>query len=277
MKTTWKTWAAAMMAVVGMIPLGCGSVVEIAAQPPGCPAAKPTSSSPCSEAASGCTYAEGPCTVELSCDPAIGAWQSATKSCSPVAKDCWSAQDGDVCAVVGDGCGESSGPCGGGFFNSCGEDHLWHSFASGGTGGGEDCCPLTGECPADQPSEGEPCDPCYGAPSCSYPSTCGGDYATCGQDGVWHISIGGCPPPPPPDLCTSLGTKGACEMDASCRWLTPGCGDTPVLSPGCFTINDCGPGTCGATELCQTFSYNPCFEKKCDACSAPASLCVWGF
>ena len=93
MKTTWKTWAAAMMAVVGMIPLGCTSSVVGGGgggggggQPPDCPAAAPATGSACSAAASGCSYAAGPCTVEMSCDLEVGAWQSQTTSCTPIYK-----------------------------------------------------------------------------------------------------------------------------------------------------------------------------------------------
>jgi hypothetical protein len=273
MKTTWKTWAAAMMAVVGMIPLGCtGSVVEIGAQPPGCPSTEPKAGSSCSVTASGCTYAEGPCKVELSCDAESGAWQSQTTSCAPMAKECWSAQEGDVCAVVGDGCGESPGPCALGFFNTCGPDHLWHSSS-----GGDTCCSLDGPCPASEPADGSPCDPCSGPPSCNYPGTCGGDVAICGSEGQWHIGIGECPPPPPPDYCTSNNTQSACETDPECRWLTPGCGpETPLWSAGCFTKTDCAPDSCDPSQICQTFSYDPCFEKGCDACGADAHICVGG-
>lgn len=274
MKTTWKIWAAAMMAVVGMLPLGCnGSVVESGSQPPGCPAAAPPAGAACSVTASGCTYAEDPCIVELSCDTNVGAWQSQTISCSPAAKPCWEAAENDVCAVSGEVCGDAVWTCEPVMVIACGEEHRWHFVIQGG---GEDCCPLTGACPASPPSEGSPCDPCFGPPSCGYPGTCGGDYASCGPEGIWHVSIGDCPPPPPPDYCASLGTQGACATDPSCRWLTPGCGDIPLAAPGCFTIDDCAPGSCGPSESCQTFSYNPCFEKKCDACSAPVSLCVGG-
>lgn len=264
------------MAVVGMIPLGCtGSVVEIGSQPPGCPSAEPKAGDACSVKASGCKYTEGPCAVAMSCDPESGAWQSQTTSCSPVAKDCFSGQEGDVCAVIGETCGESPGPCDGGYFNTCGPDHHWHpSVAGGGTGGGGGCCDPGGACPPMLPTDGQPCSPCPVTETCSYPGPCGGDIATCSPQGTWQVGIGVCPPPPPPDYCLTLGNQSSCESDPSCRWLTPGCGDVPIAAPGCFTINDCGPGTCGPSEICQKFTYNPCFNKGCDACGAPAQLCV---
>ena len=276
MKTTWKTWAAAAMTAVAMIPLGCsGSVVAIGAQPAGCPAAAPAMGSACSAAASGCTYAAGPCTVELSCDPSVGAWQSQTTSCAPMAKECLAAQEGDVCALVGDSCSPEG--CGDGdYVATCGDDHHWHLAAA--SSNGEDCCPHSAACPASLPAEGDPCDPCVGAPSCGYPSTCGqNNTAICQPEGVWHLFVfGDCPPPPPPDYCTSNSTQSACETDPACRWLTPGCGETPIWGPGCFTKIDCGPGTCDQSQICQTFSYDPCLGKGCDACGAPASLCIGG-
>lgn len=275
MKTTWKTWAAAMIAAVTMFPLGCGSVVEVGGQPSSCPASPPKAGSPCDPSAAGCNYTVGPCAVALSCNPEIGAWQSLTTSCLPAAKECWSAQDGDVCANVGETCGESSGPCAPSFYNTCGEDHHW--FSSGSTtGGGDDCCPLNGTCPATMPHEGDDCDACYGPPACSYPSTCGGDYASCGPDAKWHIAYGDCPPPPPPDFCGSQSTQGACEMDAGCRWMTPGCGENPPWVAGCFQNTDCTPGDCAPGGSCQMVTYNPCLDKNCDACGAPAYLCIGG-
>ena len=97
MKTAWMAWAAVMAAA--MIPPGCSSV-EIDPQPAGCPTAAPKAGETCSVAAAGCAYTAGPCDVELSCKAANDVWTSATKSCLPAAKECWSAQEGDVCAIV---------------------------------------------------------------------------------------------------------------------------------------------------------------------------------
>jgi hypothetical protein len=273
MKTTWKTWAAVMMAAVGMLPLGCsGSVVGGPAQPNGCPATAPTAVSECNVAPAECSYASGPCTVKLRCDLDLGAWQLQSTTCTPMATDCLSAQEGDSCEVVGDSCATNG--CDGDHSATCGDDHHWHLAAISSTG--DNCCFHDGACPIVLPNDGETCDLCHGATACAYPSACGEDHAFCGDDGKWHVPIGECPPPPPPDFCTSNVDQGACEMDASCRWLTPGCGDIPLWAPGCFTISDCGPGNCGPSQICQTFSYNPCFNKGCDACGAPASLCVGG-
>src|SRR4051794_2145591 len=107
--TTIRTkWAAAMMAIAGLIPLGCGSGAVSDPQPPGCPTAAPKPGDACSAATTGCSYQEGPCEVGYSCSGPKGTWQvSGTTTCSPTAKECWSAQEGDVCALVGDACGES--------------------------------------------------------------------------------------------------------------------------------------------------------------------------
>jgi len=269
MKATWKIWAAAVMAVVGMIPVGCGGSVIIGGQDPECPATAPKAGEACSVAASGCAYQEGPCKDTLSCDAVTGAWQSTALTCAPMAKDCWSASDGDVCAVVGESCGEGSSPCSY-FSNTCGEDHFWHSLS---TGGGEDCCSYGGVCPAVQPQEGDYCDPCNTQLTCDYPGTCGGAFASCGPDGLWHIAISDCPPPPT-DYCNVNGNQSACETDPGCRWLTPGCDPTGVSITGCFTTDECTSTSCAPGLMCQSVVYNPCFGKNCDACGAHTTVCL---
>lgn len=173
MKTTWMAWAAAVMTAAAMFPLGCSSV-EVAPQPEGCPAAAPNAGDSCSVAVAGCSYAVGPCAVELSCKAAGGAWTSKTTSCMPAAKNCWQAQEGDSCADVNDSCGEADGPCGSGFVTTCGADHLWHVES------------ITGECPPPQPDE------CQSNPSqtaCEATAGCRWLTPGCGES---EVKVTGC-------------------------------------------------------------------------------------
>jgi hypothetical protein len=221
MKITWKTWA--VVAMAGMIPLGCDSLVD------------------------------------------------AFTPDAPAPKDCKSASEGDSCAVVGDGCSEGDLGCGATFVN-CGQDHLWHISTEGG-----EFCPEKGSCPSAQPTEGGFCDPGSTRPWCPYLGPCGNTIATCEGVGSWHLE-GGCPPPPPPlpppSPCPMNSAQAPCETDPDCRWLTPGCGPSPLSAAGCFPIAPCDPAGCQPGMTCQTMSFNPCFEKACGACNDYAYVCA---
>jgi hypothetical protein len=270
MKTTWKIWAAALMTMLGVIPVGCGGSVIVDGQDPACPAAAPKVGAACDVAVSGCVYTGGPCKETLSCGGKSGAWQSTAVTCSPTAKACSAAADGDVCAVVGESCGEGPSACSY-FTNTCGADHLWHTLSASPN----DCCaPGSGVCPTAPPQEGAFCDACNGATNCNYPGTCGGVYASCAPEGVWHLAIGDCPPPPPLDYCMNYGSQTGCETDPGCRWLTPGCNPTGLTLTGCFSAVECTGASCGPGSGCQQVSYNPCFGKNCDACGADTLVCI---
>jgi hypothetical protein len=76
--------------------------------------------------------------------------------------------------------------------------------------------------------------------------------------------------------CSTLTSESTCNTDAGCRWLTPGC-DMPALPmAGCFAVADCtGDMECTtAGDTCQQLSYNPCYNQACNACGAPASVCL---
>ena len=266
----WTTVAAAVLAMAGTISVGCKGSVEVNSQDPNCPAAMPKIGDTCAQAATGCTYEDGPCSLIFRCEGAAQAWQAQDASCTPEAVDCWVAQEGDTCAFPGDGCGEDSGFCGGSFFHECGEDHRWHSFSSGGGGG---CCPMVGPCPLAVPKNGDSCDPCFGPAWCTYENACGGAYATCGAEGSWQVAIDDCPPPPS-DSCAIHGAEADCKSDPACRWLVPGCGDPKLPQAGCFPSLDCAPDGCAAGLSCQKAVIDPCYGKACNTCSADALLCL---
>jgi hypothetical protein len=259
------------MAMAGAI-AGCSGSVEIS-QDPTCPSAKPNPGETCALAAGSCSYPDGPCTMTFTCPAQGQPWQVKQSTCTPEPITCWAAKEGDVCAIPGDGCGENDGPCGSGFFMQCGADHHWHGGAVGGGSGGPggNCCEGSGVCPAAIPNDGDACDPCLTGSTCNYGGGCGNTTAAC--NGVWKVDLGECPPPPPPDACEQHTTDSACDADASCRWLAPGCGMSPIPAAGCFSATNCA-GACAPGYACQTVSYNPCYGKKCDACGAEASVCM---
>lgn len=253
---------------------GCNTSVVVDSN---CPADAPAAGAPCTAGAS-CEYQDGPCQTTFTCDAQEKAWKAEDTTCVPAAVDCWTASDGDVCAVPGDSCGEGAGPCGGGFENTCGDDHRWHASDYGYGDCCDDSCwnECSGweACPATAPAEGEGCYPyCPGTTSCSYPTTCGSMVATCGDDYAWHLIVPDCPPPPV-DPCTQQGTESAC-VDAGCRWLVPGCGTPPLPEAGCYAPNDCVPGDCADPySTCQQVVVDPCWNKGCDACSTTAFVCL---
>jgi len=266
-RTWWTAVVAAVVAVVGTIAVGCSGSVDVV-QDPSCPAKLPTGGDACAAPATTCAYQDGPCSLTFRCAAADQPWQVEDTACMPAAVDCWQASEGDICAVPGDGCGEGE-PCGGGFFNQCGDDHRWHTNSTGGDG----CCP-TDACPVSLPKEGDPCDACFGPPSCSYPDMCGGSAsATCDPSGTWHLSISDCPPPPA-DGCAIHGTEAECGTDPACRWLVPGCGDPALPQAGCFASTDCTADSCGPGLTCQKVVFDPCYMKGCNACSADAAVCL---
>ncbi|APR82259.1 Hypothetical protein A7982_07608 [Minicystis rosea] len=262
--------AAVMVVAAGMMTAaGCNTSIEVGT---GCPGAVPERDAACSNSGDACAYQDGPCAMTFTCDATAHTWQIQSSVCQPAAVDCWAASEGDVCANPGESCGEG-GECGGGFFNDCGDDHLWHtSYADGG-----DCCWEENTCSGQAPYEGQPCIACDPV-TCEYPSDCSLSVlsATCGPDGVWHLSVeDDCPPPPPFD-CANLDTQEACISQSGCRWLVPGCGEPALPEAGCFASTDCTPSddACGPGESCQEVVFNPCWDSNCDACGAPAHVCL---
>ncbi len=81
---------------------------------------------------------------------------------------------------------------------------------------------------------------------------------------------------PPPAGCSQHTMASDCTQDAACRWLVQGCEyPSPQLALGCFPAADCASNAdCGGGTICTMVSYDPCWEKKCDACSALADVCV---
>lgn len=132
------------------------------------------------------------------------------------------------------------------------------------------------ECPTDIPALGGPCNWMWQAGfGCSYTVDNG-----CGMQNV-SVSCNGTTmtaeyTAPTCGQCSTLTTEGACNTDAACRWLTPGCGMPALPAAGCFPIADCAMDSDCTTagQTCQEMSYNPCYNKACDACGGTAKVCL---
>lgn len=132
------------------------------------------------------------------------------------------------------------------------------------------------ECPPDLPAQGAAC-------NWFWQSGFGCSYTVDTGCGMQSISVS-CNPDtvtveyaaPTCGQCSTLTTESMCSTDAGCRWLTPGCGMGPLPAAGCFATTDCtGDTDCTtAGNTCQEVSYNPCYNKPCNACGGTASVCL---
>lgn len=143
------------------------------------------------------------------------------------------------------------------------------------------CNPPMPTCPEEAPDEGANCEPASAPCSYDLDTACGPKNirVDCETDvgsetASWHYEPPVCAPTTP--ACGTYEVPSLCNADTTCRWLTPGC-DDPMLTAfeaGCYPIDDCTAASCGANAVCTDVSYNPCFQSTCEACGAPASLCI---
>jgi hypothetical protein len=137
------------------------------------------------------------------------------------------------------------------------------------------CGSFCGEvCPPLLPAQGDACDPSINTISCPFDVTtaCGAVTATvtCNA-GAWDVST---PPCVGTGQCTIYTASGDCLADASCRWLTPGCG-APAAPEGCYPAADCAEGSlCASGQTCTKVITNPCWNSNCTACGADAFVCT---
>ena len=162
------------------------------------------------------------CDSEVSCD-------DPNVACNPPIVDCPA-----VIPNGGDSCDPEVGSCG--YLDDCGSE-VTASCDDGSWSVDIGSCnpPPPGECPAEAPAAGAPCDPEVG--SCSYADECGQSFTVSCNGSSWEIDepIASCNPPPPcPDILPAEGDP--CE-------LSPG--GTPV---GCqYDIETaCGPAVASA-------------------------------
>jgi hypothetical protein len=74
--------------------------------------------------------------------------------------------------------------------------------------------------------------------------------------------------------CTAHRTPIACGSDPDCRWLEPGCTDSPApVEPGCYAPCD-DDSACGPGGACAEGSYDPCYQQPCLACGGVLRICL---
>jgi len=177
-----------------------------ACNPPECPDGIPAPFEPCPEQGLTCQYDESDCELTFICEyapecsePQPGgepcpetAWLPGPAYCEPGVVECEVAAEGQPCAYPGETCGV-------GFDcewqeTTCGPDYLWHVESYS-----DECCGAPVVCPPLPPLDGEPCDPCFDGPLCSYEidTLCGPALidAYCDEpDFTWNVEL---PPPCP--------------------------------------------------------------------------------
>jgi hypothetical protein len=223
-------------------------------------------------------------------------WCGASNVTATCVDGAWEVQYGSTCnppppqecpvtAPYGQGCWEAgvvctySDECGNPFEATC-DGATWQVGEPGTS-----CNPPPPECPLELPTAGLACPDPAPAIGCPYevPSVCGTLFvvASCVADAfggtAWTVEGDTCMPPTPD--CASYATSAACLLDASCRWLEPGCGDGMQLeaTAGCYPKDDCmgggGLDSCGDGLTCTEVIANPCWNSMCDACGATAYVC----
>jgi hypothetical protein len=251
---------------------GCNdSVVVDGTTPPeelpvDCPAEPPQEGTPCNEAVPGCGYPDGDCGYSYYCSNGTWAYTYECLDGCPGTMP----TEGDDCESLTTQCTYETedvpcGPDGGIVHFQCTEQ--------GWTALGPRCQPEP-ECPDQLPTAGYDCTGWDYAYFCSYEvlTGCGikTAVASCYQDGtsLWDVDLESCP------SCADMPSIASCAAAPECRWLVPGCDQPPAFEAGCFPAADCAPDSCGAGEACAETSYDPCWDSECNACAAPAQVCL---
>lgn len=164
-----------------------------------------------------------------------------------------------ACSDSDGGGGTGAGGAGGSSPGTGGSSTTGTGGSGTGAGGGNtawsfDYCErhLRG-CPTGSTCEDSPC----------YQSECGG--CACGDPGCYCSRIcecepsdngGTCVPSDYVSACAEYADTAACQADARCRWVVPGCGATEP--PGCHPAEDCGETWCGAGKACRGVLLTSC-------------------
>lgn len=130
-------------------------------------------------------------------------------------------------------------------------------------------------CPEALPEVGGDCSEWSEAYFCNYnvETPCGAEWTdvycdTAAEIPTWTLENGlTC------DNCRDFSSVEACSASASCQWLWPGCGEAPIVV-GCYPKEGCDVLGCEESWACSEVSYDPCYNKECDGCSAAYMTCL---
>jgi hypothetical protein len=160
-----------------------------------------------------------------------------------------------------------------------GGEVIWKCTAAGWAEADKRCT-LPVECPPSLPLHGGDCTEWPNAVACTFTVETG-----CGQSTAYAQCLPSEPEQPTPTWnvqltetcgqCTAVANPEAC-LASGCRWLEPGCGDAEPVEAGCYDSADCTPETCGEDAECVPVTTNPCWSAPCNACHAPALVCMPG-
>lgn len=66
------------------------------------------------------------------------------------------------------------------------------------------------------------------------------------------------------------------ETGCSGEYFVPGCGDTstPSFAAGCYETCTSEGSTCATGGTCTAVTIDPCYNSLCQACGAPALICL---
>jgi hypothetical protein len=273
-RTSFKRAVVATISLAApLAPLACGSTVTTSNPPgPECPAETPASGSACAGGLS-CFYPspDGCDDREATC--VDGVWQVGWggSTCNPPpppwcpellpahGESCY----GPIDCTYQDECGQNvTASCGG-------ESATW-------TVNDVVSCNPPPPCPAELPENNSLCD---FETSCAVAvdSACGVLMATAtcavAEDGSlrWEVAAPLCEAPA--DCDAFAGNPSQCELHTSCRWLVSGCDPSGVFFPSaCYPADDCV--SCEPGEACTPVTFDPCWDSFCDACGAPAAICL---
>jgi hypothetical protein len=231
---------------------------------PGCPATRPVDGTACEKGLT-CTYGDESCSNSFMCPE--GTWMTDHHVCPPTCPASLPSPQSS-CGVEGLSCDYPQGQ-----YHCSGETAQCANGQWEVSGYTSSCV----TCDAAPPEEGTSCNPCCPY-DCTYPTDgCPDLVVSCVPDAggaTWHRT-GGCPPPPNV-FCQGASGPAACEQMPSCRWLQPGCGESPIPQKGCYPKDDCVAGQACAdpSQACTTVDFDPCYKGDCNACSKSASVCL---
>ncbi len=271
------TVAMAGSSLLGLLP-ACNSDITTITNPPlpeACPADPPQAGSGC-DVQMTCDYNDADlCGSSFTCTPQ-SVWEKNTPpgTCNPPAPACPEVAPApqSACDPAGQTC-QYADNCGGLTTAYCGTleggDPTWQvSFD------GPPCNPPA--CPELLPPPGSPCD--LNDQICEYQVDfgCGPEptKVTC-VNGAWaQTNPGPTCNPPPPEPCAQYADPAACQADAMCDWLTPGCSEPQLPVAGCHSKTPCATDAdCMPGNSCQELVIDPCWMQACNACGAGVMVC----